>query len=163
MGDPGSTQKTKRMVMKGQLKRRMRINRAHASTRNLVAESQLHPHDFIAPLFIVHGTAVKEEISSMPDYYRYSIDQLSTELEELKIAGIQSVLLFVKEEDAKKDNTGAYAADPNGLMQCAIKYIKVKLRVVIAARIRMGLSFKRLQIISVKLYLPSAFNLSVIK
>ena len=124
MGDPGSTQKTKRMVMKGQLKRRMRINRAHASTRNLVAESQLHPHDFIAPLFIVHGTAVKEEISSMPDYYRYSIDQLSTELEELKIAGIQSVLLFVKEEDAKKDNTGAYAADPNGLMQCAIKYIK---------------------------------------
>ena len=124
MGTPRSTQKTNKLVMKGQLKRRMRINRALTSTRNLIAESQLHPHDFIAPLFIVHGSGVKEEIGSMPDYYRYSLDELSTELEELKVAGIQSVLLFVKEDDTHKDNTGGYAANPNGLMQCAIKYIK---------------------------------------
>ena len=40
--------------------------------------------------------------------------------------GIQSVLLFVKEGDDKKDNTGAYAANPEGLMQRSIRAIKAK-------------------------------------
>jgi len=105
---------------------RMRINRSSAAIRNMIAESRLHPHDFIAPLFIVDGEHIKEEIASMPGYYRYSLDQLAVELEELVAVGIQSVLLFVKEADEHKDNTGAYAANPDGLMQRAIRFVRAK-------------------------------------
>lgn len=103
---------------------RMRINRSTSAIRNMVAESRLHPHDFIAPLFIVEGEGIQEEIASMPGYFRYSLDRLGQELEELVAVGIQSVLLFVKEADAHKDNTGAYAAHPEGLMQRAIRYVR---------------------------------------
>lgn len=103
---------------------RKRINRASSAIRNLVAETTLHPHDFIAPLFIEEGENVKSEIPSMPGYFRYSLDTVMAEIQELVEVGIQSVLLFVKEGDDKKDNTGAYAANPNGLMQRSIRAIK---------------------------------------
>ena len=105
---------------------RKRINRASAAVRNLVAETILHPHDFIAPLFIEDGENIKSEIASMPGYYRYSLDLVMNEIQELVEVGIQSVLLFVKEGDDKKDNTGAFAADPNGLMQQSIRAIKAR-------------------------------------
>lgn len=105
---------------------RKRINRASGAIRNLVAETTLHPHDFIAPLFIQGGTNIKSEILSMPGYFRYSLDTVMTEIQEMIELGIQSVLLFVKESDNKKDNTGAYAANPNGLMQQAIRAIKAQ-------------------------------------
>jgi porphobilinogen synthase len=62
----------------------------------------------------------------MPGYYRYSLDTVIHEVKELVDVGIQSVLLFVKESDDKKDNTGAYAAQPNGLMQQSIRVIKAQ-------------------------------------
>ena len=105
---------------------RKRINRASSAIRNLVAETTLHPHDFIAPLFIEEGENIKSEIPSMPGYFRYSLDTLMSEIQELVEVGIQSVLLFVKEDDDKKDNTGAYAAHPNGLMQKSIRAIKAQ-------------------------------------
>ena len=105
---------------------RKRINRASGAIRNLVAETTLHPHDFVAPIFIQDGTDIKSEIPSMPGYFRYSLDTVMTEIQELVELGIQSVLLFIKEGDDKKDNTGAYAANPNGLMQQAIRAIKAQ-------------------------------------
>lgn len=106
------------------LPRRHRINRASAGIRDLVAETTLSAKDFIAPLFITEGKGVVEEISSMPGYYRYSLDTLETELAELIEAGIPAVLLFVKVADEEKDNTGEAAAHPDGLMQRAVKHIK---------------------------------------
>jgi porphobilinogen synthase len=105
---------------------RKRINRASRSIRNLVAETALHPHDFVAPLFIEDGENVKSEIPSMPGYFRYSLDTVMAEIQELVEVGIQSVLLFVKEGDNKKDNSGAYASHPDGLMQRAIRAIKAQ-------------------------------------
>ncbi len=104
--------------------RRNRINRANAAIRDLVAETSLSVSDFIAPLFIVEGEGVKEEISSMPGYFRYSLDLLETELKELSDVGIRSVLLFVKVPDAIKDNTGKEALNPEGLMQRSIRFVK---------------------------------------
>ena len=60
----------------------------------------------------------------MPNYYRYSLDQLETELHELWSLDLKSVLLFVKVPDNLKDNEGKEALNPNGLMQRSIKYIK---------------------------------------
>ena len=106
------------------LQRRNRILRKNASIRSLVAETVLHPSDFIAPLFIDEGNNIAFEIPSMPGYYRRSIDGTVKEVKQLWSMGIKAVLLFVKAADDTKDNTGKESWNPNGLMQRAIKAIK---------------------------------------
>lgn len=101
--------------------RRLRTNQA---IRSLVSETSLSPNDFIVPLFVVEGKNVKEEIASMPNYFRLSLDNLSKEVKTLWQMGLKSVLIFVKVEDKLKDNAGAEAINPNGLMQRAIHTVK---------------------------------------
>lgn len=101
--------------------RRLRTNEA---IRSLVRETTLTPSDLQAPLFVVEGKSKKEEIASMPDYYRFSLDLLKKEVKELWSLGIKSVLLFVKVEEGQKDNKGTEALNPNGLMQRAVKTVK---------------------------------------
>ena len=104
--------------------RRNRRLRITESMRSLVRETILSPNDFIVPLFVVEGKGVKEEIASMPNYYRLSLDLLEKEAKELWKLGLKSVLLFVKVDDKLKDNTGKEALNPDGLMQRAIKTVK---------------------------------------
>lgn len=105
------------------IKRNRRL-RTSAALRNLVGETTLTPHDFQVPLFVVEGKGIKEEINSMPDYYRYSLDTLHKEVKELWGLGIMSVLLFVKVPENLKDNFGKEAINPKGLMQRAVKTVK---------------------------------------
>lgn len=105
---------------------RLRRNRRSSAIREMVQEHRLHPSDFIAPIFIMEGENQKEEIPSMPGYFRYSLDRLGDELEELMEVGIQSVLLFVKVPDSKKDNKGTEAVNDKGLMQESVRFIKEK-------------------------------------
>lgn len=104
--------------------RRNRRLRASEAIRGLVRETIITPNDFLVPLFVVEGKGVKDEISSMPGYYRFSLDLLEKEVKELWALGLKSVLLFVKVEDALKDNSGKEALNPNGLMQRAVKKVK---------------------------------------
>ena len=90
----------------------------------MVAETILRPADFIAPLFIIEGTGIKEEITSMQGYFRMSVDLTVQEVKALWALGIRSVLLFIKCKDELKDNKGTEALNPNGLMQRSIKAIK---------------------------------------
>ena len=106
------------------LLRRNRRLRVNDTIRALVRETTVTPNDFIVPLFVVEGKGVKEEIPSMPDYYRYSLDILAKEVKELWSLGIKSVLLFVKVPDNLKDNQGTEALNPEGLMQRAVKTVK---------------------------------------
>ena len=101
--------------------RRLRTNQA---IRDLVCETSISPNDFIVPLFVVEGENIKEEIPSMPNYYRYSLDLLAKEVKELWQMGLCGVLVFVKVPDALKDNEGKEALNPKGLMQRAVKTIK---------------------------------------
>ena len=103
---------------------RNRRLRSKQSLRNLIKESSIHPHDFIVPLFIIEGNNLKEEIPSMPNYFRYSLDNVKKEVKQLWSIGVQAVLLFVKVEDSLKDNFGTEAINNNGLMQRAIKEVK---------------------------------------
>jgi len=103
---------------------RNRRLRSKESLRNLIRESTIHPHDFIAPLFLVEGKNIKEEISSMPDYYRFSLDNIEREVKYLWELGIQAVLLFTKIPENLKDNNGAEALNKDGLMQRGIKEIR---------------------------------------
>lgn len=106
------------------LQRRNRIIRKSAAIRTMVAETILTPGDFIAPIFITEGSGVVEEIASMKNYYRRSLDKTIEDVKGLWNLGIKSVLLFVKTLDAIKDNTGNESWNPDGLMQRSIKAIK---------------------------------------
>ena len=103
---------------------RNRRLRSKESLRNLITEYRLHPHDFIAPLFVVEGKNIKDPIDSLPGYYTLSIDNLKKEIKSLWGLGIQAVLLFPKIDDKLKDNFGTEALNPNGLIQRAVKEIK---------------------------------------
>lgn len=98
--------------------------RQSENVRKMVSEHKLGVEDFIAPLFVVEGKNGKSEIESMPGYYRFSIDLLMKEVEEIQTLGIPSVLLFAKVPESKKDNEGTEALNPAGLMQKAVKAIK---------------------------------------
>lgn len=103
---------------------RNRRLRASESIRRLVRETQVTPDDFLVPLFVTEGKGIKEEIPSMPNYFRLSLDNLEKEVKELWKMGLCSVLLFVKVDDKLKDNKGTEVINPNGLMQRAIKTVK---------------------------------------
>ena len=104
--------------------RRNRRLRTNEAIRSLVRENTITPNDFLVPLFVVEGMGVKEEIESMPNYYRFSLDLLYMEVKVLWEMGLKSVLLFVKVPDKLKDNTGTEALNADGLMQRAVKTVK---------------------------------------
>ncbi|WP_339711253.1 porphobilinogen synthase [uncultured Kriegella sp.] len=105
------------------LKRNRRL-RTSSAIRSLVQETAISPNDFLVPLFVVEGKTIKEEITSMPDYYRLSLDNLEKEVKELWQMGLKAILLFVKVPDTLKDNKGTEVLNENGLMQRAIKTVK---------------------------------------
>jgi porphobilinogen synthase len=90
----------------------------------LVSENQLTCNDLMLPLFLAEGTEVKDPIAAMPGCYRLSLDLLQEELKAVADLGIKAVLLFVKVDDALKDNKGTEAVNPVGLMQKAIRTVK---------------------------------------
>jgi porphobilinogen synthase len=101
--------------------RRLRVSQ---SIRELVAEHHLKPADFVAPVFVIEGENEKAEISSMPDYYRYTLDLLLEEIQELVEVGVRGVNVYAKVPDEKKDNKGTEALNPDGLMQRTIRAVK---------------------------------------
>jgi len=101
---------------------RPRRLRTSAAMRDLVRETRLDPKQFILPLFVCPGEGVKREISSMPDNYQLSIDQLVKECAEAHSLGIGGVILFGLPETKDEAASGAYADD--GIVQCAIRAVR---------------------------------------
>ncbi|HDZ5340261.1 TPA: porphobilinogen synthase [Campylobacter fetus] len=101
--------------------RRLRINPA---IRDMVRENKLNIEDFIYPLFVVEGSGVKKEISSMPGVFQLSIDEILKECEEVVNLGIKSILLFGIPN--LKDSIGSDALDENGLIARSLRAIKAK-------------------------------------
>ncbi|SFE23910.1 porphobilinogen synthase [Paenibacillus catalpae] len=101
---------------------RHRRLRQSASMRNLVRETVLTTNDFIYPIYVKYGTNIKEEISSMPGVYRFSLDLLEAEIREIASLGIQSIMLFGLPDHKDAEGTSAY--DPNGIVQEATRLIK---------------------------------------
>lgn len=104
--------------------RRMRRLRLKENIRELVRETRLDIRDFIYPLFVVEGEGVKNEISSMPDVYQMSIDNILKECEELEKLGIYHILLFGIPKH--KDSCGSEALSDKGIVAKAIAAIKSK-------------------------------------
>lgn len=101
---------------------RPRRLRGNIALRNMVRETSLSVNDLIYPLFIEEKSGIKKEIESMPGIFRYSLDKISEELDEVVALGIQSVILFAI--PLKKDEIGSEAMNENGIIPQAIRFIK---------------------------------------
>ena len=101
---------------------RTRRLRSSKTLRDMVRNVTLNIDELIYPLFIEEGENIKEEIQSMPNQYRFSLDRLDEELKELKELGIKALLLFGIPKE--KDPVGSGAYDENGIVQKAIRHIK---------------------------------------
>ncbi|MCP3774008.1 porphobilinogen synthase [Paenibacillus sp. MZ04-78.2] len=101
---------------------RNRRLRGSAAIRNLVREHTVTLHDLLYPIFVTHGTNVKEEIRSMPGVYHFSLDRLEEEIREIVELGIPAIVLFGVPHE--KDAHASSAYDPNGIVQQASRLIK---------------------------------------
>ncbi|PKP50644.1 MAG: porphobilinogen synthase [Bacteroidetes bacterium HGW-Bacteroidetes-12] len=100
----------------------LRENRKTAEIRAALRETKLQVTDFIYPLFIEEGTNIKKEIVSMPGIFRYSLDQINDELQEVVDLGINAIILFGI--PLNKDAEGSESWNETGIIQQAIRYIK---------------------------------------
>jgi porphobilinogen synthase len=101
---------------------RPRRLRTSATMRSLVRETILRPADFIAPLFVRHGSGIRQPIKSMPGQFQLSIDQAVLEAYDLAARGIPAVILFGIPEH--KDACGSENYSPDGIIPSAIRAIK---------------------------------------
>jgi porphobilinogen synthase len=98
-----------------------RLRRNHA-LRSLVRETRLTPDNFVLPLFVCPGDAVRREISSMPGVFNLSVDEASKEAAAAYDAGVRSIILFGLPESKDELASGAYAED--GIVQRATRAIR---------------------------------------
>lgn len=106
---------------------RLRRNRKSPSIRSLVEETKLTPENLAAPVFIVEGSNLKTPIPSLPEIYRFSIDGLIKEAEELYNLGVRAIDLFPVIPKEKKDPRGSEALRPDNLVSRALKTVKKEL------------------------------------
>ena len=102
-------------------KRTRRLRRSPA-IRTFVRETNLHPRDFIYPLFVTEGENIRHEISSMPGQFQLSLEHLEREMASLRRLRIPGVLLFGIPEHKDAEGSGAY--DDEGIAQLATRAIK---------------------------------------
>ena len=101
---------------------RLRRLRGSEPLRALARETRLSPQEFIYPMFVRHGSGVREPIEPMPGCYQVSLDVLVEEVGEVAELGIPGVLLFGL--PAEKDPLGREGYDPEGIVQEAVRAIK---------------------------------------
>lgn len=104
---------------------RPRRNRKSEAMRSLVRENMVTPKDFIYPLFI-HEESSKQEISSMPNCFRHSMESMLEEVKEAMSYGVVCFVLFPKVPDNLKTNYAEEAYNPNGIVPRALALIKSK-------------------------------------
>lgn len=104
--------------------RRPRRNRKSGAIREMVQETRLSISDLIYPMFVVDGTGIRTEVSSMPGIYRHSIDLLLEELKELQDLGIKAIDLFPNYPEEKKDRMATESFQENTFYLRALTAVK---------------------------------------
>ena len=103
---------------------RLRRSRRESWSRRLIQENTLSPNDFILPIFLIKGSNKRQEISSMPGVYRYTINRLSQIVDKAIKLGIPMIALFPKTQNSKKDELGTESLNENNLVCKAIQEVK---------------------------------------
>jgi porphobilinogen synthase len=105
---------------------RLRRSRMHSWSRSIVQENLISSSDLILPIFIKDGINVNEEIPSMPEVYKYSVDNLEKIVSRAIKNKIPAVALFPEIDNEKKDSVGSEALNENNVICRAVKEIKAK-------------------------------------
>jgi len=98
---------------------RLRRLRRTGALRSLVRETRLDRADLVYPLFVGPESRANEEL---PALGRFSVDDLSGEVEELLGLGLSAVILFGIPEQKDDEGSGAYASD--GIVQQALRSLR---------------------------------------
>tara|TARA_B110001452_G_scaffold266146_1_gene272279 strand:+ start:62 stop:1051 length:990 start_codon:yes stop_codon:yes gene_type:complete len=105
---------------------RLRRNRKESWSRKLIQENTLSTSDFILPIFLIDGSNKRENIPSMPNVYRYTINRLAQIVDRAIKQGIPMVALFPKTKKNLKNEIGSESLNENNLVCRAILEIKKK-------------------------------------
>lgn len=103
---------------------RPRRNRKSTAIRNMVEETKLGVENLIYPIFLKDGNNIKEEVSSLPNNFRWSIDRLLPELESCLNLGITTFDIFPAVEENLKDKIASYSYSEDNFYLHAIRKIK---------------------------------------
>jgi porphobilinogen synthase len=98
----------------------------HSWSRSIVQENLISSSDLILPIFIKDGINVNEEIPSMPEVYKFSVDNLEKIVSRAIKNKIPAVALFPEIDNEKKDSIGSEALNENNVICRAVKEIKAK-------------------------------------
>ena len=107
---------------------RLRRNRKTDWSRRLVSENTLSANDLIWPIFLTDGKNQKNQISTMPGVYRYSVDKLEKIVEKALKLKLPLLALFPHTKKKNKDNKGSEALNENNLVCKAVRHIKKKFK-----------------------------------
>ncbi|MEO7060340.1 MAG: porphobilinogen synthase [Lapillicoccus sp.] len=99
--------------------RRLRQNPA---VRALVAETRLHPRNFVLPVFVKEGATAPVPISSMPGVVQHTLESLEAIAQECVAAGIGGLMVFGV--PTSKDDVGSGATDPDGILNVALRRVR---------------------------------------
>ncbi|MEN9743204.1 MAG: hypothetical protein RLZZ65_1009 [Bacteroidota bacterium] len=103
---------------------RPRRNRKSATIRQMVEETHLGAANLIYPIFLKDGKGIKEEVSSLPNNFRWSLDTLLPEIDACMELGIKSFDIFPAVEEQLKDQTATYSWASDNFYLHAISEIK---------------------------------------
>ena len=103
---------------------RLRRRRTHEFIRKLTQEHTLSVNDLVLPVFVCAGDQQKQEISSMPETFRYSIDNLLSVAELCVKKSIPAIAIFPAIDSTLKSLDAREALNSKGLVPTAIRKIK---------------------------------------
>ncbi len=101
---------------------RPRRLRQNAGVRALVAQTRLHPRDFVLPVFVKEGLSEPAPISSMPGVEQHSLDSLADAARACVAAGVGGIMVFGV--PVAKDAIGSGADDPDGILNVALRRVR---------------------------------------
>ena len=101
---------------------RPRRLRQNAAVRAMVAETRLHPRDFVLPVFVKEGATAPAPISSMPGVVQHTLDSLVDEARACVAAGVGGFMIFGV--PTTKDAVGSGGDDPDGILNVAVARVR---------------------------------------
>lgn len=90
----------------------------------MVEETKLGVENLIYPIFLKDGHNIKEEVSSLPNNFRWSIDRLLPELELCLKLGITTFDIFPAVDEKLKDKIASFSYAEDNFYLHAIRKIK---------------------------------------
>ncbi|MBX7076372.1 MAG: porphobilinogen synthase [Methanobacteriaceae archaeon] len=112
---------------------RMRRLRKNEAIRDIVRETKLLKEDLIYPIFVKDGLedGNKEPIITMPDEYRYSVNDAVKYAKSLENKGLKSIIVFGIPIEEEKDEIGTPAFKSTGIVQRTIRQLKAETNLVV--------------------------------